>query len=47
MSGYFGDLPGELRVDEKSFIRKPFMPNDLLNRVRLLLDSPASGTPQE
>ena len=39
MSGYFGDLPAELNVNEKSFIRKPFMPNDLLNRVRLLLDA--------
>ena len=40
MSGYFGDLPSELNVDEKNFIRKPFLPNDLLTRVRALLDAP-------
>ena len=39
MSGYFGDLPPELNLNEKSFIRKPFMPMDLISRVRFLLDA--------
>jgi len=39
MSGYFGDLPapGELDVNEKNFLRKPFLPTDLIARVRSLL----------
>ena len=38
MSGYFGDLPPELQVDESNFMRKPFLPKDMLSRVRALLD---------
>ncbi len=38
MSGYFGDLPKELNVTDSNFIRKPFLPKELLVRVEALLD---------
>ena len=39
MSGFFGDLPTELTVNESNFMRKPFLPRELVGRVRALLDS--------
>lgn len=38
MSGYFGNLPQELELEEANFIRKPFVPKELLRRMRFLLD---------
>ena len=42
ISGYTDDvLDGEvLRSEGKDFLHKPFSPNDLLQRVRALLDRP-------
>jgi len=39
MSGYFGNLPPELKLDDANFIRKPFAPKELLRRIRLLIDA--------
>jgi CheY-like chemotaxis protein len=38
MSGYFGNLPQGLELEEANFIRKPFLPKELLRRMRTLLD---------
>lgn len=43
MSGYFGDPPNNLAVNESNFIRKPFLPRELLERVRAALDAPTTG----
>ena len=40
MSGFFGDLPTELTVNESNFMRKPFLPRELVSRVRTLLETP-------
>ncbi|MEI6350583.1 MAG: response regulator [Verrucomicrobiota bacterium] len=39
MSGFFGDVPAELTVNESNFMRKPFLPRELVSRVRALLET--------